>query len=140
MTSVREAHLADADVVFVLLTQFATSYTPIRANFDNNYPHILQNNDADLLVAEVDEQIVGYALATDSMTLFANGPVTELIELFVLEEFRRKGVGRALVQQAIARSKKRRAVEVVVPTRRAGSFYAALGFESTAEYFKLKAR
>ena len=42
--------------------------------------------------------------------------------------------------QLDARAKSRGAVEVTVPTRRARSFYLALGFEATAEYFKRKLR
>ena len=34
-------------------------------------------------------------------------------------------------------ARQRGAVEVTVPTRRARDFYLAMGFESTAEYFKL---
>ena len=70
------------------------------------------------------------------MTLFANGVVTELMELYVEEEHRGRGIGRELVQQAVARARDRGAVEVTVPTRRACSFYLALGFEFTAEFFK----
>ena len=129
--------LSDADAVFRLLGNFATSYTPVRSAFDTNYRRLLENDGADLLVAEKGGQVVGYILACDSLTLFANGTVTELLELYVEEQERGRGVGRDLVKRAVARAKDRGAVEVTVPTRRARSFYLDLGFELTAEFFKL---
>jgi ribosomal protein S18 acetylase RimI-like enzyme len=128
---------ADAEAVFRLLGRFATSYKPARPAFDSNYPRLLEKDGVDLLVAGLHGRVVGYILASDSLTLFANGVVTELVELYVEEEERGRGIGRELVRQAVARARDRGAVEVTVPTRRARSFYLALGFELTAELFKL---
>ena len=134
---VRHALLSDAEAVFRLLSKFATSYTPARPAFDSSYSRLLENDGADLLVAGLHGRVVGYILASDSLTLFANGVVTELLELYVEEEERGRGIGRELVRRAVARARERGAVEVTVPTRRARSFYLALGFELTAELFKL---
>jgi len=138
--TVRLASEADSDSLFGLLKKFATSYQPQPAAFDVNYPRVLQKEESDLLVAEQEGRVVGYLLASDALILFANGVVTELLELYVDEDERRRGIGRRLVQQAVARAKERGAVEVTVPTRRAADFYLALGFESTAEFFKLRLR
>lgn len=136
---VRPAVLSDADAIFTLLRKFVTSYEPLRPEFDRNYPRLLGDGQgADLLVAERDGLTVGYVLASDSLTLFANGVVTELIELYVDEGYRRRGIGRELVLEAITRARDQGAVEITVPTRRARSFYLGLGFESTAEFFKLR--
>ena len=136
--SVRSAVLADAEKVFDMLGQFAMSYSPDHSVFTTNYPRIVEDSNADILVAEVDGQVVGYVLTSDSLTLFANGFVTELLELYVVVEHRGQGIGRALVEKAVSNAETRGSVEVTVPTRRAGDFYKALGFESTAEFFKLK--
>jgi len=129
---VRPALLSDADVVFTLLRKFVTSHEPMRPEFDRNYSRILGDGQGeDLLVAERDGLTVGYVLASDSLTLFANGVVTELVELYVDEAYRRRGIGRELVQRAVARARDRGAVEATVPTRRARSFYLSLGFEPT---------
>ena len=135
--AVRPALPSDADVVFRLLGMFATSYQPSRAAFDTSYPRLLEDRGTDLLVAEQNGQVVGYILASDLLTLFANGVVTELLELYVEEERRGKGIGRELVEQAIERARVRGSVEVTVPTRRARCFYLALGFHLSAEFFKL---
>ena len=129
--------LSDADAIFRLLGNFAASYKPVRSAFDTNYPRLLETGGADLLVAEKGGQVVGYILACDSLTLFANGIVTEVLELYVEEQERGRGNGRDLVKRAVARARDRGSTEVTVPTRRARSFYLDLGFELTAEFFKL---
>ncbi len=134
---VRSAGLSDADSVFRLLSAFVTSYAPLRSTFDTNYPRLLEAEGTDLLVAEQGGRVVGYILSADSLTLFANGVVTELLELYVEEDARGRGIGRHMVDRAIAGARGRGAVEVTVPTRRAGAFYLNLGFEPTAEFFKL---
>ncbi|GEM_PF-1871045 len=92
--TIRAVTLLDVDVVFRLLCKFATSYEPPHAAFDRNYAKLLENEGTDLLVAEQDGSVVGYVLASDSLTLFANGVVTEL---YVEEDRRGSRIGRALV-------------------------------------------
>ena len=134
---IRTAPLSDADAIFPLLSKFAKSYRPMRAAFDANFPGLIEDERYDVLVAERDGHLARYLLVSDSLTLFANGIVTELLELYVNEEDRGRGIGRELVDQAVSRARDRGAVEVTVPTRRARSFYLAMGFEPPAEFFKL---
>ena len=42
-----------------------------------------------------------------------------------------------MVERAVEGAGQRGAVEVTAPTRRARDFYLAMGFEPSAEYFKL---
>ena len=90
------------------------------------------------MVAEVGARVVGYVLAFELLTLYANGVVIELQELTVDPEYRRRGLGEKLVRAVVERGRATGAVEVVVPTRRARDYYARLGFEETASYLKLK--
>ncbi|HEX2033899.1 MAG TPA: GNAT family N-acetyltransferase [Chloroflexota bacterium] len=135
---VRPAQMADAEAVFALLCQFAVSYHPRREAFDRHYPQLLRADHATCLVAEVAGRVVGYALAFRLLTLFANGPVTELQELMVDPAHRRRGIGRRLVEAVVERARQAGALEVTVPTRRARDYYRRLGFEETATYLKLK--
>ena len=135
---VRPATRKDAESVFEMLGDFATSYAPERAAFDRSYATIVARQDGELLVAEDAHGVVGYLLAADMATLFANGPVTELLELYVKPSYRGEGIGKSLVGMAVRGASQRGAVEVTAPTRRARDFYLAIGFESTAEYFKFK--
>jgi len=133
---VRPAAAADADAVFTLLGQFATSYVPDRRRFDQHYSVLLAAADADLLVAAVNAKVVGYTLGFRLPTLHANGVVLTIQELIVDPAYRGHGLGRMLVETLIARGQDAGAVEVTVPTRRAQDFYRHLGFLETATYLK----
>ena len=133
---IRPARLADAEAIFPLLQQFATSYQPDGAAFDRQYPRVLAADHTDLLVADMAGTVVGYALAFRLLTLYANGIVVELQELMVAPEHRRQGIGRRLVEGIVERSRAAGAIEVTVPTRRAHEFYLPLGFEESAAYLK----
>jgi ribosomal protein S18 acetylase RimI-like enzyme len=133
---VRTAAAADADAVFGLLGQFATSYVPDRRHFDQRYSVLLAAADADLLVVTTDAKVVGYVLGFQLTTLYANGVVLTIQELVVDPAYRERGLGRTLVEALIARGQDAGAVEVTVPTRRALDFYARLGFVETATYLK----
>ncbi|GAB2973415.1 GNAT family N-acetyltransferase [Amycolatopsis acidiphila] len=141
MTHIRPAEHTDADEVFALLELFATSYRPSRAAFDRNYGRLLTSmapGETDLLVAEDNGQVVGYALATRFLVLYANGSVAQLQELVVTPPRRGAGIGRALVGAIADRARAAGAVELTVPTRRARDYYLALGFTETATYRKLE--
>jgi GNAT superfamily N-acetyltransferase len=135
---VRSARLADADQLFPLVQQFATSYRPDRAAFDRHFPLLIAAEHVDCVVGELRGQIVGYAVAFKLLTLYANGLVVELQELMVASEHRGRGIGRRLVEAILERARAAGAVEVTVPTRRARDYYLRLGFEETATYFKRK--
>jgi ribosomal protein S18 acetylase RimI-like enzyme len=133
---VRPAAAADADAVFGLLGQFATSYVPDRRRFDQHYPVLLEAADAHLLVVMVHAKVAGYVLGFQLPTLYANGVVLTIQELVVDPAYRGRGLGRTLVEALIARGQDAGAVEVTVPTRHALNFYARLGFVETATYLK----
>ena len=88
-----------------------------------------------VLVAEDGGTLAGYAMAVEFGTLFANGAVVQIEELFVEEAKRGAGTGQALVSAVVEWARQRGAVEVTVPTRRAGAYYERLGFDRTAEYY-----
>ncbi|HKS47122.1 MAG TPA: GNAT family N-acetyltransferase [Amycolatopsis sp.] len=138
---IRHAELADAHAVFELVCQFAVSYRPHRALFDQHYELVMAamtyDGTDDLLVAEDADVVIGYALAGRFLTFYANGPVSELRELMVAPAHRGRGVGRQLVEAVIARARAAGAAEVVVTTRRAKDYYRKLGFEETATLLKL---
>ena len=138
MVSIRQATAADAEAVFGLLARLMMSYEPSREDFDRTYPLLIESASAHLLVAEDEGGVVGYVYAGDMPTLFANGVITEILELYVAEAERGKGIGTELVNAVVERARLGGAVEVTVPTRRASGFYQAIGFEPTAELLKLR--
>lgn len=137
-TTARAAKGDDAADVFVMVCDFATSYVPDAEAFAATFQGALHGEAGALLLAEEAGEIAGYVLASQAPTFFANGPVTEVLELYVKLTFRRTGVCRALVEQVAGAARDRGSVEVTVPTRRVGDFYRALGFDATAEFYKRK--
>lgn len=138
VVEVRQATPSDAEGVYRLLTQFVVSYRPRREAFDQNLPELLTSSAAHLVVAIVSGKTIGYALALRVPTLYANGALWELQELMVAAEYRGQGAGRKLLEAVIDHAHTEGAVEVVVPTRRAGAYYEKFGFTETARYYKMK--
>jgi GNAT superfamily N-acetyltransferase len=134
---IRAAMATDADAVFGMLTRFVTSYVPDRAAFNRAFPALATYERAFLCVADEDGNLAGYVLAVEFDTLFANGPLVQVEELFVDEAHRGQAVGRQLIEASVDWARSRGAREVTVPTRRAGAYYVRRGFEETAGYYRL---
>ena len=85
------------------------------------------------IVAEIENQIVGFAGLRVVPYLFYEGAHAELTELFVEESYRRKGIGKALVEYAERLAKERYAEELILHTGQENQggreFYTAMGFE-----------
>jgi GNAT superfamily N-acetyltransferase len=135
--TVRPARPADADAVFELAVELATSFVPERASFDRAYADVLGDEQCRLLVGE-DEQgrVVGYLLAFVHPTFFANGPVGWIEELMVRPDARRGGLGRSLVAHAEQWTVEHAASLVALATRRADAFWQAVGYEPSATYLR----
>ena len=137
--TVRPATASDADAVFRLLADFATTYRPDPARFTTvTFPEVLRAAEgrAEFLVAERNTQVIGYAYAARIPTLFAGGTVLELLELAVDTPLRGRGTGSRLVRAMQDRARHAQDVEITVPTRRAADFYRRLDFTETATYLK----
>lgn len=134
--TIRLAEPADRDVLFELLTQFATSFVPDRDAFEHSLTHLLDDGAVHLLVAEVEGKIVGYCLGLDHYTLYANGRVSWVEEIMIREDMRGQGIGRSLMNAFEEWSRSRSSRLVALATRRAAPFYAALDYEESATYFR----
>lgn len=132
---VRSADERDADAVWPLARDFATSFAPERAVFDGTFHELLARDDTLLSVATADA-VVGYLLASTHMTFLANGPVCWIEEVMVAPEHRRLGVGAALMRHAEAWATSRGAAYVSLASRRAGDFYRALDYDDSAAFFR----
>lgn len=135
--TVRRATPDDADDVWPLARAFATSFVLDRTAFDRSYPDLLADAGSLVLFATTpDLGVVGYLLAHTHRTFLANGPVAWIGEVMVDEGVRRSGIGRALIAQAEDWARDAGAGYVSLASRRAGSFYLALGYEDSAVFFK----
>lgn len=142
---IRPARLEDAEAVFGLLGQLATSFDPDRAAFDRTFTDLFQEAGAKtstttetmLLVVEDDDGVVrGYALTSIVPLLYTNGPAAQIHELVIDEAARGQNLGSQLVHAIEQECLSRGVRQLTVASRRAAGFYDRLGYNSTAEFLK----
>ena len=134
--SIRKASEDDADALFGLAKEMATSFVPERAAFEIALADIISTDGANLSVAEVNSEIVGYCLGFDHYSFYANGRIAWVEEITVKESVRRRGVGKVLMENFEEWSSQRGNRLVALATRRAASFYKSVGYEESATYFR----
>ena len=122
--------------MFDLAEDFATPFAPERAAFETALADIIATEAANLSVAEVGGEVVGYCLGFDHYTFYANGRVAWVEEITVHETMRRRGVGKALMENFEEWSRNRDNRLVALATRRAASFYKSIGYEESATFFR----
>jgi GNAT superfamily N-acetyltransferase len=135
-TVIRPIAVTDLDELFQLVEQFATSFVPERSAFGLSVAELLQDPSAWLSGAIRGGSLVGYCLGFDHWTLFANGRVSWVEEIMVAGPARRSGIGRMLMSEFEAWARSRGSSVVGLATRRAATFYEALGYEASATYFR----
>jgi ribosomal protein S18 acetylase RimI-like enzyme len=134
--TVRLAEHLDAEAALALARDFATSFVVDSTAFSESFSTLLADPHACLLVAEQAGQVVGYLLGFEHLSFYANGPVAWVEEITVSTYHRRRGIGRLLMQGFEGWAATRGARLVALATRRAASFYQALGYEELASYFR----
>ena len=133
---IRRAGPGDAEAVADLAAGLAQSFPFSRTRFDLSYPALLATGDACLLLAVNGEEPLGYLLGFEHLTFYANGPVGWVEEVFVRDQDRGRGAGRALMSAFEQWAAARDCALVALATRRAAPFYRALGYEESAVYFR----
>jgi hypothetical protein len=110
---IRRATIDDAEALFGLAEAFAISFKPARDAFQRSLSELLGDDSVWLAVAEWRGTVAGYCLGFDHYTFYANGR-------------------EAFEHWAASRGSKL----VGLATRRAAAFYSALGYESSAVFFR----
>jgi GNAT superfamily N-acetyltransferase len=133
---IRRARVGDEEALLALAADFATSFRVEATAFGEAFAELITSPATYLAVAEVNGEVVGYALAFEHPTFYANGRVAWVEEIAVRDDHRRMGVGRMLMQSAEAWATERACRLIALATRRAAEFYRALGYEESATYFR----
>jgi GNAT superfamily N-acetyltransferase len=102
------AEIADVHVVAQMLHDFNVEFdtpTPGPSVLAERLRELLGRDDVVILLA--DDPAVGVALLTFRPTVWDSGPVALLEELYVRPDVRRRGIGHALLECAVALARER---------------------------------
>lgn len=134
--TIRDARPEDAEAIARLLGQLG--YPAKSASIRSRLERLLIVGDR-VVVADLDDNVVGLAQLHVSPTIEHEQPAAKLSALVVDESHRGKGIGRALVEAVEAEARARLCVLLLLTTsaRRedAHEFYRRVGMEETGKRF-----
>lgn len=142
---VRSAHPDEEDAVLALIGADAITRARVADPWPTDgqragYRRILHADEHDLLVAVRGDAVVGVVQLSFLPEFARDGDRAQLETMHVADSEQRRGVGRALVEEAVRRARRQGCglVQLTSGTFRpdAHRFYAALGFEPTHVGFK----
>lgn len=138
--TIRRGQSEDAVKLFRLASQYTTGREPInKSDFTVALDNVLRYRDQEtnvLFVAELDDEVVGYALMTVSRLLHAPGLTAHLQEIVVDVEHRKKGVGDRLIASCEFYCVGRGVRQLSAVTSHIGTFYAHRGFEGIGQHYR----
>ena len=101
MLKIRPAQVEDVDLIFELilgLAKYEQMTDRVTGNSDLLRSHLFGTRPyAESIVAEFDTKIVGFGLFFYNYSTFLTQPGLHLEDVFVLPEYRRQGIGKALM-------------------------------------------
>jgi ribosomal protein S18 acetylase RimI-like enzyme len=140
---IRRARPEDDASIAELMEQLeAVAHGTVGPGLKARFTQILALDHHGLWVAETEEGVAGLVTASLRPTVYHSGPSVLIDELVVDARMRGRGVGRALVEAAVAWALDRGASEVEVSTEigneAAQAFYRRCGFRSEAMLLELE--
>lgn len=129
---VREASNNDVSQLVSLMEQLG--YPTTLDKFKNRLSAIAEHPDYHTLVAEINGKIIGMAGLCSGLFYEYDGSYVRIVAFIVDKDYRRKGIGKKLIQEAECWAKKQGAVAIALnsgnrPERKdAHQFYTSLGY------------
>ena len=134
---IRAAHPDDPEALAQLMGQLG--YPSSVAAVTRRLVRLTASEADRCVVAAMDGEVVGMATIHASLTIVDDDPAAKLSAIVVDEQYRRRGIGEALVSEleAAARAHGCSLMFVTTAESRAGAhaFYRRLGFEETGRRF-----
>lgn len=134
--TIRKASEEDISVLEDLFSRFSSWNLHRRESLRE----AINDANGELLVVQIDDQIAGFLHQVFFVDPLHAGLNSDITNLFVKEEYRRRGVGSSLVQKALENAKRRNVIEIHVTTREdnkvAMKFYQKLGFTREGVLFE----
>ena len=93
--------------------------------------YFCKNPKYEAFLAWEDNKVIGMTVFHETYATFDANPTTYVEDLFLLEEYRHKGIGKKLFGKILETAKKRKhsRVELLAYGEDAGKFYKKLGFK-----------
>jgi GNAT superfamily N-acetyltransferase len=137
--SIRNVSIADFEQIFELLEQLWPNKTLYFEGMKDMFSLNLQAPNQHYICAEIPSKIIGFCSLTIKNNLWQQAFLGNIDELVVDENYRGKGVGKALLDKIIEIAKSHGCVRVELDSgfhrEKAHAFYRSLGFESRAYMF-----
>lgn len=136
-----QAHLEHLDRVSKLFDHYRVFY---QQPSDLNAARVflrdrLQNSDSTILMAEEDDQGVGFTQLYPSFSSVSMKPIWILNDLFVDPNYRQRGIAKALMAQAMTVAQQTGAVRIGLSTQvtnsAAQALYESLGYQKDEEFY-----
>jgi predicted N-acetyltransferase YhbS len=149
MATVRAATENDIPHIIELYRQLAITTAPAELNQEKSladYRRVFARISAvpglELLVAEEGSEVIGSLVLFIAPNLSHNGLPWALVENVIVDQkYRRQGIGKLLMDYAIARAKKAHCYRIGLSSDKrrkdAHQFYRSLGFEASSHGFRL---
>lgn len=135
---IRGAKKSDYRDLMILYNGFVESDR--YSSFDNdNFDKTLKSKDNFIYVVEENKKLVGFASFSIRLVVRYPKPIAELDELFVIPEYRKKGVGKLLMDKILSKAKElnchRLFIESHYKHEAAHKLYDKLGFTNYGYHF-----
>lgn len=134
---IRDARPEDAQALATLVGQLG--YPTSAEAVARRVTRLLKSEADRVVVAELDEEVVGLASLHTSLSVEYDEPAAKLSAIVVDERHRRRGIGETLVAAMEAEARQRGCCLIFLTTaeRRgeAHAFYRRIGFEETGRRF-----
>ena len=141
---IRKATFSDLSIVSSLINELVDSLNRLD-NIDvniavKNYHRILRDGNSHMVLAEVDNQIVGFVNFSIRQSLLHKGCSGMIDELIVSKAFRDKEIGTKLLDAAIKECKDLGCCEIEVSTESSNTsalqFYKRYGFDEKGVFLE----
>lgn len=136
MTQIRVARKEDAAGLLSLARQFPSPTELDENAFYKIWNEKINDSNSYIGVAESEKKITGYISGYLHLAFYANGATFWVDEIFVIENLRKNGIGRSLMESVIPWIEDRDCKLIALATNGVKEFYRELGFQDSAKYFK----
>lgn len=136
---IRLAKRADYEKLMKLYNLFIKTDKYTKHNNDS-FEKVLKDSNSFIYVAEEKSKLVGFATFSIRNIIRNPKPIAQLEELFVVEHYRKMGIGKKFIELLERKSKELSCNAIYIESRSdleiAHKFYENLGYKKSGFYFK----